>query len=548
MDGHLQSGDEDPAGNTSGWYARLRPDRLLAIAITPLPTGTILGIVPVLLFYSPFAAKNGSSYNDLVKFFSWLRAYFYYTYFRVIERLLPQFVFKEKVIDRDNLHFKLYVQILRMYAAAIESLDKEKDLYRQFRQFRLRQIVAVANKTTWWRSYFKKSNIHPSTIKTSDDLSKIPPVTRFDLVDVDKKELLILPADNPTVVWRRSGGSTTGTPFHWALNKTLLTLHVMARFVLAIERHLPLSAFAKNGAYVEINYPHGSSRSEFKWLSIGDFSVWSDDQSDDVRFTELISALSRLNHLAIRITPSELHWFAGELRERNVHLPVLFFSVTGQLLEPGVRTFVQNYFNCPVLVHYGAQEMGPLSIECAEHLDHYHLFQERVIAEVLDDEDNSLPPGSAGNLTITVLDNTVMPLIRYQPGDLAILHTNLRCSCRNQAPLLEIRSRSTDILKLSKGEILPIRRILRSFGVEPFVSNVKRFQVRQEKLDEVLVLIVPRKPFLPKVLSDLQEQLYNFYEGKIAVRIKVVDEIIKDGPKFKVFVPLRLTGEPSKPA
>ncbi len=470
-----------------------------------------------------------------------LKTIFYYNVLEGIEKLVPKFVFDENRIARNDTSFKVYLQTLKLYTRILTSLDQQTDsLYRKFEEKRLRKIFELANQTTWWQQYFRKHNINPSLLRSLADLALIPPISRFDLVDLPKKDLLLFSENDPHLVWRSSGGSTTGTPFQWALNKNLLTFHVMARFVTAFEEHsLSFDTFATKGAYTEINYPHGSHRSEFKWFSIGDYFAWSDEKESGSKLNHLVSILQKNEPLIVRIIPSELHWLTGEFKEKNLSIPVALFSVTGQQLQPGVRKLAEDYFKCPVLVHYGAQEMGPLSLECKDVHGYYHIFRERVIVEILDTEGRSVPPGSEGNLTITVLDNTAMPLIRYQPGDLAALHTDISCSCRNRSPLLEIRSRSTDVFKFDNGEILPARNVLRIFGSEPLVSLVKRFQVRQEQFNSCAILIQPRDSISENVISILRNKLHAFYGGKLKVTIKVVHHLQQDGRKFKVFVPLK---------
>jgi len=183
--------------------------------------------------------------------------------------------------------------------------------------------------------------------------------------------------------------------------------------------------------------------------------------------------------------------------------------------------------------------MGPLTIECKKHHGFYHLFSERVIVEILNEEGGAVLQGTAGNITVTCLDNTIMPLIRYQPGDVGVLHYAVACDCENKSPLLEIRSRTTDVIKFSNGGEKPVRRILKYFCREPFVSVVRRFQVRQDILDEVTVLLEVREHIAERFVTALENRLSLFYGGVLKINIKQTSAIHQDGPKFKVFVPLK---------
>jgi phenylacetate-coenzyme A ligase PaaK-like adenylate-forming protein len=132
-----------------------------------------------------------------------------------------------------------------------------------------------------------------------------------------------------------------------------------------------------------------------------------------------------------------------------------------------------------------------------------------------------------------------MPLIRYQPGDIGVFHTKEKCNCGSSYPSFEIVGRTTDVIKFSDGKEKPARILLRQFDREPFVSKIRRFQARQDTLDEILILLEVRQHIEEKFIAALKERLLLFYGQELQITVTQISAIPQDGPKFKVFVPIK---------
>lgn len=471
-------------------------------------------------------------------------AFLSYSYQKLLDnygRLIPRRFLKTDRIPKNGLEFLLYLKIIDAYVYTLKRIQERGRAFAiKLQEQRLRKILRIANGTSWWSRYFSSHAISIEDIKNLTDFKRIPPVNRLSLVDVPKQDILTLPTEDPSIVWRRSGGSTTGTPFVWGLNKSLLQLNVLAHFIKELENEgFPFDHYKEKDFYIDYNWPHGFRRSEFKWFSGGDFVMRTDDADVSRKIRSLSQLISQRGTAVVRTSPSELPFLIQELREQELHPPISFFTITGQILEEDTRKLATDYLGCKIIVHYGAQEMGPLTIECKHHHGFYHIFSERTIIEILDEEGETVASGIPGNITVTCLDNTVMPLIRYQPGDVGILHYDMSCTCENKSPLLEIKSRDTDVIKFKDGRSESARSILRRFSAEPYISRVRRFQVRQDQLNEVKILLEIRAPLPAEVIELLKREIIEKYDQTLSVVVEQTDHIYQDGPKFKVFVPLK---------
>lgn len=76
---------------------------------------------------------------------------------------------------------------------------------------------------------------------------------------------------------------------------------------------------------------------------------------------------------------------------------------------------------------YAATEMQTAFNECAQHQGG-HLHPELIFAEILDDNNQPVNDGQTGELVITSLGVTGMPLVRFKTGDMIQKHSNA-CAC-----------------------------------------------------------------------------------------------------------------------
>ncbi len=97
---------------------------------------------------------------------------------------------------------------------------------------------------------------------------------------------------------------------------------------------------------------------------------------------------------------------------------------------------VRRIWNCPAINHYGMTELGLTGgVEC-QALSGYHLREPDLFFEVIDPLTGSvLPAGEMGEVVVTTLTRTGMPLIRYRTGDLARFLPD-PCPCGSCLPRL----------------------------------------------------------------------------------------------------------------
>lgn len=117
---------------------------------------------------------------------------------------------------------------------------------------------------------------------------------------------------------------------------------------------------------------------------------------------------------------------------------------------------------------YGMVEVGLLGFECTENRG-LHGFEDAYVYEIIDPETGAvLPEGHEGELVITHLERTGMPLIRYRTGDITSIQTE-PCACgRTHLRLVGIRGRRDQGVKVDG-------RIVYQSDIEEAMAKVDTF-------------------------------------------------------------------------
>ena len=89
---------------------------------------------------------------------------------------------------------------------------------------------------------------------------------------------------------------------------------------------------------------------------------------------------------------------------------------------------LKRLLNCEVFEHYGMTEMGlGGAIDCEAH-DGYHIRENDLLVEIIDENGWAVQDGEYGEVVFTTLTREGMPLIRYKTGDRSKLLPG-RCEC-----------------------------------------------------------------------------------------------------------------------
>ena len=186
---------------------------------------------------------------------------------------------------------------------------------------------------------------------------------------------------------------------------------------------------------------------------------------------------------------------------------------SGGMLFPHMRRAIEEIFKVVLYNRYGSREVGDIACECEKH-NGFHLVPLTHYVEILNPDGTTTGPGEMGDIVVTLLTNSAMPLIRYKIGDLGIFAQEA-CSCGRTWPLLkEVCGRSTDSFKRRDGGVVPPEYFAYLMSVLLNKNFYKSVQIIQEDYDVVRVKLVLCPQF--KTSTDAVVQLeFKELENKI---------------------------------
>jgi phenylacetate-CoA ligase len=204
---------------------------------------------------------------------------------------------------------------------------------------------------------------------------------------------------------------------------------------------------------------------------------------------ERIQLLLELGASALVCTPTYALRLASVARQMGVALnqgPLRLGIFAG---EPGAqvaatRQHIQDQLGVEVFDHTGMCEVGATGFECQAHPGGTHLNEAEFVFEVLDP--HTQQPADDGELVVTNLGRSAMPVIRYRTGD-RVRWTRAPCGCGRTFARLEggIRGRVDDMLTVRGVNVFPsaLENIVRRHSTEEF-----RFLLFQrDGLDELIL-------------------------------------------------------------
>jgi len=193
---------------------------------------------------------------------------------------------------------------------------------------------------------------------------------------------------------------------------------------------------------------------------------------------------------------------------------------TSMMLLPHERVFIEKFFKCKVIDRYGCEEVSLIGCECEKH-EGMHMNIEHLLIEFIKDDGCQAEPGEDGNIVVTDLMNKAMPFIRYQVEDVGV-PLNRLCSCGRGLPLMgKVTGRVADFLIKSDGtKVAGISLIENTLTRIP---GIDQMQIIQDKIDHVLLNIVPGKAYNEARQRELKTYFENCFDQKVRITIKKTD-------------------------
>jgi phenylacetate-CoA ligase len=203
------------------------------------------------------------------------------------------------------------------------------------------------------------------------------------------------------------------------------------------------------------------------------------------------------------------------------------------------RDIVQQAFKAPAMNAYVSNEFGVIGWECPEHRGWLHINDDVILLEIVDANGQPVPDGSTGEVVLTSLTLMRMPLIRYRTGDTAARIPE-SCPCgRGLGLMTRIQGRTAHTIVAHDGRLLTTPTIAAIFTAAQAYQWVRRFQVREQENNVLLVLVEPHHEATGKQTRDLLAEMSKVFGPGYTVQLELRDEIpLAPSGKYQFLVPL----------
>ena len=182
---------------------------------------------------------------------------------------------------------------------------------------------------------------------------------------------------------------------------------------------------------------------------------------------------------------------------------------------------------------YASTEMATAFTECDEGCGG-HINEDLIFVECLDDEGNTVPKGTVGELVITTLGVEGMPLLRFKTGDISFV-VHRPCTCGKNSPRLgPILGRKQQMIKYKGTTLYPpaISEVLRSLKeVQSFITEVC---IDEMGLDDLTVYVYSKEQN-----ADTEKKIKDHFRATIRVAPTIVFKTLEEIEKWKLSISFR---------
>ena len=355
---------------------------------------------------------------------------------------------------------------------------------RELQSHRLkRQLEYAQREVPYYRRLFDQHGVRPAQINSLRDFALIP---YLDKETIRRHADALRPDTRLAGTQRMSTGGSTGTPVAVFVDRerAAFTDAVRMRAHRWFGVDTGVREIALWGSPIELGR-QGIVRDVRDWFVnsrfLPAFNMGEKQMADYADFIQRYRPAKMYGYA------SAFYLMAEYLKNKNwrspAELKVIF--ATAEPLYDFQRKLVEEIFNCAVAMEYGARDAGLLANECPK--GGLHIPSEGILIEIDSPDVNGL-----GEIVVTNLYSSAMPIIRYRTGDMGRLLDGT-CACGRALPRLEsVEGRRTDFLVTPSGRLLHALAIIYPLRE---TASIKQFQVIQEAVDEVKIFVVPAASF-----------------------------------------------------
>jgi len=350
----------------------------------------------------------------------------------------------------------------RYYQPEIETASREQ--IKAWQDERLvKQVRHVWDNVPYYRRKMEAKGLTPDDIKGTEDLHKLPFITKADLRDAYPYGLMGKPKSECVRIHSTSGTTGKRVMAFYTQHDVDLWEDCCARALTAV------GATKDDVCQVAYGYGlftggaglHGGSH------KVGCLTIPISSGNTERQ----IGFMQDLSSTILCCTPSYAAYLGETMKEMGLgpdDIPLKAGIFGAEAWSEEMRQDIQKTLGIKAYDIYGLTELsGPgVSFECSAQ-NGMHINEDHFIAEIIDpDTGEVLPEGSKGELVFTSITKEAFPLLRYRTRDICQLNYE-PCSCgRTHVKMCKPMGRSDDMLIIRGVNVFPsqIETVLLNHG------------------------------------------------------------------------------------
>ena len=354
----------------------------------------------------------------------------------------------------------------------------------------IKQFKHVYDNVKYYRDLLDKNGVKFEDIKSIDDISKLPFLSKDDLREAYPYGMLATDLKNCVRIHSTSGTTGKRVVAFYTQEDIDLWEDCCARAIVAAggTKDDVVQVCYGYGLFTGGSGLHGGSHK----LGSLTLPMSSGNTKRQIQF------MMDLGSTILCCTPSYAAYIGETLKEQG-------YKPEDNKLKAGIfgaepwteemRRDIEKSLGIKAYDIYGLTESScpGVAFECEEQSG-MHINEDHFYAEIIDpDTGEVLPEGSKGELVFTSLDKEAFPLIRYRTRDITVL-TREKCSCgRTFIKMMKPMGRSDDMMIIRGVNVFPsqIEAVLLNKGYAPNyqivvdrVNNTDTFDILVEMLPE----------------------------------------------------------------
>jgi phenylacetate-CoA ligase len=362
---------------------------------------------------------------------------------------------------------------------------------KQLRELQLKklkeQVSHCYNNSAFYSRKLKTSGITPESIKTLDDLQKIPFTVKNDLRD--NYPMGLVAVDSTDVVEIHASSGTTGNPIIGAYTKEDMDAwqELMARSIYTVG--------GRKEDVLHIAYGYGLFTGGLGF-HYGAQKVGAEIVPASGGMTQRQIKLMRdLGATMLCCTPSFAVYLAETMAAEGINprkdLKLRVGMFGAEPWSERIRERIQDALGIQAFDVYGLTELcGPgVSVECSEHKG-LHIWEDHFIIETINPETGEvLGEAEEGELVFTPLSKKALPLLRYRSRDISFVETDW-CPCgRTHSRMMRVSGRSDDMLIIRGVNVFPSQIEYVVMGLPELATQYQIIVDRPDALDTFAIRV-----------------------------------------------------------